>query len=169
MVSFTVNFLNDFNIFSTEFMHSFAFWLYSSSGFPTPYQVLLSAIIHFFMIFLLLAFMYNKNKAPLLPLPFQIFSSFFHSSWNWSSNVSSYNFFTLFVPEVFSNISHMYSFAVSSLIHEVSSFWEILSFTWFQQRRWSVLLKHVLFASKMFFLHLYQMLLNWQALVSIIT
>ena len=35
MVSFIVNFLNDFNLFSTEFMHSFAFWLYSSGGFPS--------------------------------------------------------------------------------------------------------------------------------------
>ena len=29
MVFLTVNFLNDFNLFSTELMHSLAFWLYS--------------------------------------------------------------------------------------------------------------------------------------------
>ena len=32
---------------------------------------LVSAIIHFFIIFFLITFMYDKKKVPLLPLPFQ--------------------------------------------------------------------------------------------------
>ena len=67
----------------------------------SPQRVLVSAIIHFFMVFLLLTFMYDKNKAPLLTLPFQVSSSLFHSNLNWPSNVTSNNPFTLVVPGIF--------------------------------------------------------------------
>ena len=126
-------------------MHTFAFWLCSPDVFSSPQRVLVSAIIHFFMMFLLLTFMYDKSKAPLPALPFQISGNLFHSSSNWSSNVTSNNAFTLFVPEVFRNIS------LGASCIKLSSFWEISSFTWTQQRRWSALLKHVLIASNNFF------------------
>ena len=97
----------------------------------------------------LITFMYDKKKGTFTSSSFPISSRLLHSSSDWSSDVTSNNPFTLVTPEVYPSISHMFSFGVS--IHKLSSFWEILSFTWIQQRKWSALLKHVLIASSNFF------------------
>ena len=79
-----------------------------------------SRFIHFFMIFLLLTFMYDKNKASLLTLPFQTSSSLFHSNLNWPSNVTSNNPFTLVVPGIF-QIFHTCTYLVFPWISFLAS------------------------------------------------
>ena len=91
----------------------------------------------------------RQKKGTFTSSSFPVSSSLLHSSSDWSSDVISNNPFTLVTPEVYPSISHMFSFGVS--IHILSSFWEILSFTWIQQRKWFALLKHVLIASNNFF------------------